>query len=320
MKADIIVWHNGTGYYPAVREGITLSLERKGSPGKLTFSVVPDGVLNFTEGDACKLTVDGADMFYGYVFTKKRNKDGLVTITAYDQLRYLKNKDVFQYKDKTATDVIRMLADDFLLQTGVLEDTKYRLPGRTEDGTATLFDLIQDALDETLTATGRMYVLYDDAGKLTLRDIESMKLDLLLDADTLENFDYASGIDSATYNQIKVVHTDKDSGVWNVYIAQDGEHINQWGVLRLTEKVTQEGKAKAKADALLSLYNEKTRTLTATNVLGRTDVRAGSSIAVLLELGDISVSHYMVAESVQHTFNEEQHLMRLRLRGGTFVV
>ncbi len=320
MKADIIVWHNGVGYYPPVREGITLSLERKGSPGKLSFTVVPDGVLNFTEGDVCKLTVDGTDMFFGFVFTKKRNKDGLVTITAYDQLRYLKNKDVFQYENKTATEVIRMLADDFSLQTGVLEDTKYRIPSRVEDGTATLFDLIQDALDETLTATGRMYVLYDDIGKLTLRDIESMKLDLLLDADTLENYDYSSSIDSSTYNQIKVVHTDKDSGVWNVYMAQDGEHINQWGVLRLTEKVTLEANAKAKADALLSLYNEKTRTLTATNVLGRTDVRAGCSIAVQLGLGDINVSHYMVAESVQHTFNENQHLMRLRLRGGTFVV
>ena len=42
--------------------------------------------------------------------------------------------------------------------------------------------MIQNALDETLTNTGRLYVLYDDVGKLCLRDINKMKLDLVVDA------------------------------------------------------------------------------------------------------------------------------------------
>lgn len=49
-------------------------------------------------------------------------------------------------------------------------------------------------------------------------------------------------------------------------------------------------------------------------------MRAGSSIVVMLNLGDIVVQNYMVVESVRHTFNEQQHLMELKLRGGTFIV
>jgi len=320
MKVDLIIQHGKVIQYPAVQEGIDLSLERKGAPGKLTFTVAKDAVLNFTEGDACKLTVDGVDVFFGFIFTKKRSsRTPTIDVVAYDQLRYFKNKDTYVYENMTATDVIRMIAQDFQLKTGTLEETGHRIAQRVEDDT-TLFDIAQNALDDTLTATRRLFVLYDDVGKLTLRNIDSMKLDYLLDADTLGDFSYKSTIDDATYNQIKVVHEDSDSGKRSVHIAKDSANINQWGVLQLTESVEELVNGKAKADALLALHNAKTRTLTATDALGDVRVRAGSSIVVQLGLGDINVSNYMVVETVKHTFREQQHLMQLKLRGGTFIV
>lgn len=68
----------------------------------------------------------------------------------------------------------------------------------------TLFDMIQNALDETLMNTKQLYVLYDDAGKLTLKNINTMKLNLLIDEETGENFSYESSIDEQTYNKIKL--------------------------------------------------------------------------------------------------------------------
>lgn len=318
MKLDLMIYHGDTFMYPAVQEGIELALERKGTPGKLTFTVVQDDVLDFTEGDAVKLAVDGEDVFYGYVFSKKRNKEQFISVTAYDQLRYLKNKDCFQYENKTATEVIQLLADDFLLKTGVLEDTKHKIPYRLEDNTS-LFDIIQTALDETLLAEKQLYVLYDDVGKLTLRNVENMKLDLLLDADTLENFDYQSSIDDATYNQVKVVYNNSETGDLDTYEVMDIPNIKAWGVLQLTEKVQEAANSKTKAEDLLALYNSKTRTLRASGVLGRTDVRAGCSVVVQLALGDVTVSNNMMVESVRHTWNEQQHLMNLNLRGGIFI-
>ena len=42
-----------------------------------------------------------------------------------------------------------MIAEDFGLSVGALEDTEYVIASRTEDN-ATLFDIAQNALDETL--------------------------------------------------------------------------------------------------------------------------------------------------------------------------
>ena len=73
------------------------------------------------------------------------------------------------------------------------------------------------------------------------------------------------------------------------------------------------------ADALLSLYNTKTRTLKLKDVLGDIRVRAGSMLVVMLGLGDLNVSNYFLVEQVKHSFGDGMHLMDLKLRGGTFV-
>lgn len=320
MIAKIIIQNGNKIYYPIIAEDITLDLERKGSPGKLKFSVVKDDVVSFVEGNSVKLTVDDTDMFYGFVFTKSRSSSNpnLIEVVAYDQLRYFKNKDTYVYSNKKANEVLQMIAEDFGLKVGTIEDTGYVIPSRTEDD-VTLFDIMQNALDETLQSHTNMYVLYDDVGKLTLKNIENMKLNLLLDVDTLGSYTYTSTIDSQTYNQVKITYEDSDTGARKVYIAKDSTNINSWGLLQYTDSVELETSGSAKAEALLKLYNSKTRSLSVSNALGDTRVRAGSSVVVMLELGDINVQSYLMVESVTHTFSQNQHLMSMKLRGGTFV-
>ena len=312
-KVDLIIQSGSTILYPIVEEGISLSWDRKGSPGKLKFSVVKDSVLSFQEGDAVKLSVDGTDMFYGFVFTKSRSgrTPNVIEVTAYDQLRYFKNKDTYVYSNKKASDVIKMIAEDFGLSVGTLEDTGYVI--------GSLFDIAQNALDETLRAKTKLYVLYDKVGKLTLQDIESMKLNLLIDADTIGEYSYSSTIDKQTYNQIKITFENKNSGKREIFIAKDSSNINKWGLLQYTDTVELSASGAAKAEALLKLYNTKTRSLSISDALGDTRVRAGSSVIVKLGLGDINVQSYLLVESVTHKFKQEQHLMDLKLRGGTFV-
>lgn len=320
MKVDLIIQNGSTIYYPIVEEGISLSWDRKGSPGKLKFSVVKDSVLSFQEGNAVKLTVDGTDMFYGFVFTKSRSgsSPNVIEVTAYDQLRYFKNKDTYVYSNKKASEVIKMIAEDFGLSVGELEDTKHVIGSRTEDN-ATLFDIAQNALDETLQAKTQLYVLYDKVGKLTLQNIENMKLNLLIDADTIGGYSYSSTIDKQSFNQIKITFENKDSGKREIFIAKDSANINKWGLLQYTDTVELSSSGAAKAEALLKLYNTKTRTLSISDALGDVRVRAGSSVIVKLGLGDINVQSYLLVESVTHKFKQELHLMDLKLRGGTFV-
>ena len=93
MAVELFIQHGSTIQYPVVEEGAKLTLERKGTPGKLEFTVVKCAGLNFQEGDPVKLTVDGTPMFYGFVFKKKRDKGPTIDVVAFDQSRYLKNKD-----------------------------------------------------------------------------------------------------------------------------------------------------------------------------------------------------------------------------------
>lgn len=320
MTQELIIQHKSTIMYPPTVEGVTIEWERQGQPGKMTFEVVLTEGIDFDEGDACRFSVDGEVMFYGFVFEKSRKGSNpkVISVTAYDQLYYLKNKDTYVYEGKSAADVIRMVAEDFQLNVGELADTGYVIASRVEDN-QTLSDIIQNALDLTLDATGKMYVLFDSAGKLTLKELSGMKLDMLISEDTAGEYEYTSSIASQTYNKIKLIYENKDTGKREVYIAQDSSHINDWGVLQYSDKIDSNANAKAMADALLNLYNTKTRTLKISNVLGDKRIRGGSLLVVYLELEDLTLSTRLMVEQVKHTFNNNQHLMEIKLRGGTFV-
>lgn len=310
-------------YQPAVEEGIEWTTQRAGTPGKLTFKVLKDDILDFTEGSAVRLKVDGDEVFYGFVFTKSRQKDQIITVTAYDQLRYLQNKDTKVYEGKTATQFIQMLAADYRLNVGDMEDTGYVIASRVEENSS-LFDMIGNALDLTLTNTGNMFVLFDSFGKLTLKSLGKMRVGdgdnyLMIDEETGENFDYKSSIDSQTYNKVKLTYDNEETGTREVYIAQSGENINKWGILQYFDTLQKGENGQAKADALLKLYNKKTRNLKIQNAFGDNRVRAGSLIVVNLALGDMSVKNFMLVEKCIHTYKESEHWMTLTLRGGEFV-
>lgn len=325
MDIELLV-ANETGtkvYQPIVEEGIEWSTERRSTPGKLTFNIIKDGIINFSEGSAVRLRVDGKNVFFGFVFTKKRNKDQIITVTAYDQLRYLNNKDTYVYENKTASQFVQMVAADFSLNVGTLEDTGFVIASRVEENSS-LFDMIENSLDLTLQNRKEMYVLYDDFGKLTLKNISSMYVGepgayLMIDEETGENFEYTSSIDTDTYNKIKLAYDNEESGKREVYIAQHGENMNKWGVLQYFDTLQKGENGQTKADALLALYNKKTRNLKITNAIGDTRVRAGSMVVVNLALGDMTVKNFMLVEKVKHTFKENEHWMDLTFRGGEFV-
>lgn len=325
MDVELLV-ANETGtkvYQPIVEEGIEWSTERRSTPGKLTFNIVKDDIINFSEGSAVRLRVDGKNVFFGFVFTKKRNKDQIITVTAYDQLRYLNNKDTYVYENKTASQFVQMVADDFSLNVGTLEDTGFVIASRVEENSS-LFDMIENALDLTLQNRKEMYVLYDDFGKLTLKNISSMYVGepgayLMIDEETGENFEYTSSIDTDTYNKVKLTYDNEESGKREVYIAQHGENMNKWGVLQYFDTLQKGENGQTKADALLARYNKKTRNLKITNAIGDTRVRAGSMVVVNLALGDMTVKNFMLVEKVKHTFKENEHWMDLTFRGGEFV-
>lgn len=159
-----------------------------------------------------------------------------------------------------------------------------------------------------------MFVLYDDFGKISLKNIERMKIGLVIDEETGENFDYSSSIDNNTYNQVKLTYDNKKTGKREVYIAKDTSHINEWGILQYYDKIDENVNGRTKVDALLKLYNQKSRQLQIKNAIGDIRVRGGSLIIVKMDLGDIKLQNFMLVEKVKHTFKNNEHFMDLTLR------
>lgn len=315
MKIELLIQNGKTIYSPALEDGMQWTTERRGSAGKLTFKVIADDKLKIAEGNAVRLKVDDKNVFLGFIFTIKRDNTSIISITAYDQLRYLKNKATYKYS-KTATKLLQMIAKDFKLNCAKkLVDTKYKIPSRIEDG-KTLFDIINNALDITLKNKGKLYVLYDDFGALTLKSIEDLKVKILIDEETAQSYDYSSSIDTNTYNQIKLYYDNQKTGKREVYIAKSTKSINEWGLLQYYEKLQDGENGKSKANALLKLYNAKSRSLSVKNAFGDIRVRAGSMVVVQLNLGDVKLQNWMLVESCTHTFSNNEHYMNLKLRGG----
>lgn len=318
MEIQLLTQNKDITYLPIVEEGIDLETERKGSPGKLTFKIHADDNLKILEGNSVAFRVDNKKMFYGFVFSKKRSKDKIMSVTAYDQLRYFKNKDTYVYTNKRADQVVKMIANDFLLKTGTLEDTEYVIAKRIESN-QTLFDISYNALDLTLENKKEIYVLYDDFGEINLKNIERLKLGLVIDEETGQDYDYSSSIDSNTYNRIKLTYDNSETGKREVYISQDSSNINEWGMLQFFETIDEKTNGKVKADTLLKLYNQKTRNLQIKEAFGDTRVRGGSSVVVNMKFDDVKLQNFMLVEKVKHTFKNNEHTMNLTLRGQDFV-
>lgn len=309
---------------PIVEDGVKWETDRQGSPGKLTFKVYMDknGDISFQEGDGVVLNYndynDGnVTVFSGYIFTKKSNKDGWIDVTAYDPLRYFKNKATYVYTDKKASDLIKMIANDYKLTLGTIDDSSYVIGSRVEDNQS-LFDIIQNALDLTLTSSNKMYVLYADNGKIQLRDANNMKLNLVIDNSVAENFDYTSTIDEETYNEIELFYDNDETNKREYYHAIDATNVGNWGRLRYTESIQNPANAQDRAKKMLKLYNRKTKKLKVNGAFGDYHCRAGSSVIVKLDLGDTNISNHMLIEKATHTFKKDEYRMDLTLSSAEF--
>lgn len=309
----LTIQHNGVLYEPPLKDEVKLELERTGTPGKLTFTVIKTEGLVFHEGDPVLLYVDDKKVFGGYVFKKKRDKEHHIEVTCYDQIRYLKNKYTYVFEKKTATQIIQALCKDFKLNLGNLANTKYVIPSVVEENIAAM-DIIMSVLEETVLNTGNMFVLYDDCGKLVLKNASEMVSTTLIFEDSAENFDYTSSIDDETYTDIVLYYKNEDNSM-KVFNAYSPSKRSEWGMLRYFEEIKNPSIGKNKANNLLNMYCRKTRELKVSGAFGDISVRGGTLIPVRLNLGDISTNNYMLVEKVTHIFSDNQHTMDLTLEG-----
>lgn len=289
---------------------------RTGSPGTFKFTVLKSGDLSFVEGDLVRFSVDGQLVFFGWVFTKSKDRWGVIDVTCYDRLRYLKANASYYFKGQTAGDIIKQIGEDYELDIGIIDDTGYAIPTLREDDQSCL-DIIGEAVNQTLLNTGKMYVFFDDGNGLCLRDAEHMKSNVVIgDKSLLTDYTYKTDIDEQTYNSIKLVRPNEVSGKVDVYEAMDSDNISRWGLLQLYQSIDGDlngAQIKAQAEATLKFYNRRMRTLKISS-LGVLGLRAGQTMFLSIKgLGDIDLYQYLLLEKVTHTFENDKHDMELEL-------
>lgn len=315
MNTELLIENKSTGKIWEISNStttITWKTERTGSPGQLNFTVVKAGDLSYTEGDTVRFSVDGQLQFYGWVFTKSKNRWGEIETTCYDRLRYLKAVQPYAFYVQKAGDMIRQIAADFQLSVGDIADTGYPIPSFIKEE-ETCLDLIGEAVQQTLLATGDIYVFYDDGNGLALRRPEDMISNVIIgEKSYLTDYAYKTDIDKQTYNSIKLARPNEETGKADVFIAESSENIAQWGLLQLYQTVdgdVNDAQVKAQAAASLEYYNRRMRTMQV-SALGVPGLRAGQMVLMKVPgLGDLNLDQYVLLESVTHTWENDVHTM-----------
>ncbi|MFD1203598.1 hypothetical protein ACFQ38_00405 [Sporosarcina contaminans] len=293
--------------------------ERIGKASSFEADMYNDKPLEFPiEGGAIIRVTEGKDkIFYGFAFEDGIKKSGDMSVKAYDQLRYLKNQDTYVMPSSTATAAIKRIAGMLNLSTGVLEDTKFTVPGIVEDEKEA-FDVVAKFLDSTLIATNRNFILFDNFGKLDLRSIENLVIpadDFYIGDDSLlYDYDFTKSIDKETYNKIKFVRDNKKKAKRETFIAQDSANIKKWGLLQQFRKVDEnmtDAQIKELVERSIKAYNKETKTLEL-SCLGNWKVRAGRMVYLYIE--KIGIEAYVMVDECTHRWNEGVHTMELKVK------
>lgn len=304
-----------------IAKSISTSKPIDSSAGKCSFSVntnknkirIPMGStvsLRVTEGGKTK------GKFFGYVFNSKPKGDE-VSITAYDQLRYLKNNETYVLTGRTMENVIKLIGRDFGLRLGTIEGVGYVLPERIEDNKA-LGDIIQRAIDFTLQGTRRQYIIRDEFGYLCCRDVSKLVTNLVVgNVSLLKDYDYEESIDSETYNAVKLYKDNKDSGKRETYVVMDSNNIKRWGKLQKYESVDEnmtDAAIRNKAEQLLYLYNKIERKLSL-KCEGVIDLEPGNGIYLqITDIPGVVFTQAALITKIDDTYENGIHSMDLEVR------
>lgn len=299
----------------AICSPITYTTVRVGTASTITFDVLKSGEMSFHEGDMVKIFLDKKLYIVCYIF-KKTKKQDVISVKAYDLLRYMQYKESYNFTKKSADKIITIMANEFKLPIGELANTGFILPDKLYED-KTLLDIATDALMQTTVKTGKVFNLFDDVGKLALKESGTMlQKEIIGNRSFATDYTYETSIENS-YSYIKLVKPNKKTGKGDSYIAYDQEKIDTWGRLQFYKKV-EEGindvQIRELAKNYLKYYAQTQRNLKI-DAIGIPSFRAGCMVAVdIKSLGDIDLKKMLLIYKCTHKLSEYDHTMTLEMR------
>lgn len=281
---------------------------------KFTFTVLKDEIISFDQGDSVSVKYDGENIFFGFIFEKSRGKEGLIKVTAYDQMRYMKNRRTYTRGHMTLDEIVRRIASEYMLRTGVIEKSYTALMPVAADNVS-LLDVVMKAAADTLEKGGGRYILYDDAGYLTLKKESEMMTNIYIDPTLAADYMYTDSIDGGVYNLVEVYNDTPRLNLRTAATASDGETMKRWGTLILSKKAENAEAMESEARYLLKKYDRINREIVLKCAAGNTALRGGCSVYVNMSMGDLSLAGRMRVKKAVHSFENNAYTADIYLDG-----
>lgn len=306
-----------------IAQKITVKKSVDGTAGQLTCILSKDpkqNIKNIDEvgnGSFIQFKVNNVGVFAGYVFKIGTDAERNYKITCYDALRYLKNTDIYTFKNgETASQIFEKICKDYDLKYKVATPISY-IPTPYQFLDKSLYQIINRGLQGAIIADHtKYYYIIDDFGTIKLSEFgnEGEELSIQLgDMSMVTSFTYEKSIDNDTYNQVKLYRKNENSGNIDTWIVFNSANIAKWGVLQLFKQAddkSNEAQIKEQAQQYLELKNRETETLKiqAEGILGCV---AGKRLRFVFNKEGIN--RWAWIKSSTHTFTKYEHTMDLDL-------
>lgn len=296
---------------------ISLKTSVKKTPSVLSFRILFDestkDKISVEEGTQVMLYSEEEGIFNGYVFRRELSDGEFLEITAYDQLRYFNNRDSFYFKDMRASEIIKNVCTMFKVDAGEISQTNYTIPLLVCNNT-TIWDVFEKALELEESFTNEKYVIYDDFGRVVMKNIKNMTAPAIISEEdkSIISLRLRSDIDENTFNKIKLLKRNKEEEAYMTAAVQEGDSVEKWGVLQYSEIIEDEINSAMANNLAEKLLKEKNRAFLSLNIteMGNINLRAGNSVRVKLQ--GFEEKLFYVKECI-HTFRNEEHIMKAEL-------
>lgn len=318
MKLELYLQNSNTGKVYDISDiasEVQITTTITGEAGKLTCILQkdPNNLLQVANGSIVSFIADGKGMFFGYVFMIGTDADENYKLTCYDQMRYLKNSDIYTTANMTASDIFAKVCKDYNLNYNIKVPTDY-IPEPYIHDKKTLYSIIERGMQQANINDKKFYFVKDEFGVLTWSELGAEKTNIQIgNGSLLLGYKYEKSIDDDTYNQIKVYRENKDAGTREIWLVKDSNNVKRWGILQMLQKADDElneAQIKQLAEDYLKVKNRETEKLTL-QANGIKELTAGKGIKFILERENIDKWMWII--SATHTFTKYQHTMELEV-------
>ena len=239
----------------------------------------------------------GEELFRGRVFYNERfGEQGTIQITCYDDaIRLSKSNGTYNFKNKTAEAITRIVCNDLGISIGKLANT-----GITQKmlcSNMNMYEIIKEAYSSAGKQNGKRYSVIIKQGKLCIDQVGNEVVDYTLRADTnIIESSYSENAEGVV-NKVKIYDED------NQYLGavQDNELISLLGTFQ-DIYIEEDGKqAKAVAQSMLQGISKEI----SISVRGNTSCITGKTIRIEDSSTKLVGSFYI--ESDEHEWSGEKY-------------